>query len=143
MFIGLDSLIDVDLDLHFLSIKSENRPTNIKNHLIIFPVRLPLLNNQPPEEQLQASRKKKLELLKSLEYAKHLPDKGEALKKKLVEVENDISRLTKEVAKEAASKPILHNTAWANMQGNLGKISGDQMLKMFCSNMRNSCSCLI
>ena len=93
--------------------------------------KLPLLNNQPPEEQLQASRKKKLELLKSLEYAKHLPDKGEALKKKLVEVENDISRLTKEVAKAAASKPVLHNTAWANMQGNLGKISGDQMLKMF------------
>merc|ERR1719320_208244 len=58
--------------------------------------KLPLLNNQPPEEQLQASRKKKLELLKSLEYAKHLPDKGEALKKKLVGVENDISRLTKE-----------------------------------------------
>ena len=93
--------------------------------------KLPLLNNQPPEELLQASRKKKLELLKSLEYARHLPDKGEALRKKLVEVENDISRLTKEVTFAVASKPNLHNTGWANMQGNLGKISGDQMLKMF------------
>ena len=93
--------------------------------------KLPLLNNQPPEEQLQASRKKKLELLKSLEYARHLPDKGEALKKKLVEVENDIARLTKEVTSAAASKPNLHNQNWANMQQNLGKINTDEMLKMF------------
>ena len=93
--------------------------------------KLPLLNNQPPEQQLQASRKKKLELLKSLEYARHLPDKGENLKKKLVEVENDIARLTKLVSTDAAAQPTLHNKGWANMQNNLGVVNVDEMMKMF------------
>jgi len=94
--------------------------------------KLPVISNQPPEVQLEAARRKKLDLLKSLDYAKHLPDQGASIKNKLVQVENDISRLTREVKEAAVNKQAsLFNSGWAQQRNNLGKMDTNEMMKMF------------
>jgi hypothetical protein len=72
--------------------------------------------------QLESTKRKKQELTKSLQYAKNLPDGGEKIKKKLVESEEEIIRLTEEVA--AASAPAMTNTAWA---GDRSQLYGGRM----------------
>ena len=94
--------------------------------------KLQVISNQPPEVQLETARRKKLDLLKSLDYAKHLPDQGASIKNKLVQVENDISRLTREVKEAAVNKQAsLFNSGWAQQRNNLGKMDTNEMMKMF------------
>jgi len=91
--------------------------------------KLPMISNQPPDVQLETSRKKKLDLLKSLEYAKHLADGGASIKKKLMEVEMDIERLSKEVTE--INKTKFSNSAWAQQRNKLGQVDTNEMMKMF------------
>jgi len=51
---------------------------------------LPLINNQPPNAQLDSLRSKKANLTKSLEFAKHLADGGENIRRKLEECNKEI-----------------------------------------------------
>ena len=65
--------------------------------------------------QLESTKRKKQELTKSLQYAKHLPDGGAKIRNKLAECEEEIIRLTEEVA--AAPAPDMTNSAWAGDRG--------------------------
>jgi len=89
--------------------------------------KLPPINNQPPNVQLDSMKRKKADLTKSLEFAKHLADGGEKIRNKLAECEREIMRLTKEVA----AAPPTSNTAWADQKNNLGMMSSEEMLRMF------------
>jgi len=91
--------------------------------------KLPMISNHPPDVQLESARKKKLDLLQSLQYAKHLPDGGASIKKKLMEVEMDIDRLSKEVTE--INKTKYSNNAWAQQRNKLGQVDTNEMMKMF------------
>ena len=61
-------------------------------------------------------------MTKSLQYAKKLPDGGAKIRSKLAECEEEIIRLTEEVA--AAPAPDMTNSAWA---GDRGQLYGGRM----------------
>ena len=91
--------------------------------------KLPVINNQPPSVQLQAAKKKRSELMKSLEYAPHLKDGGAQLRKKIEEIELEVRRLTE---LEQNEPPALHNNkGWAQQRNNLGSVKTDELMKMF------------
>eukprot|EP00092_Neocalanus_flemingeri_P036978 GFUD01040257.1.p1 GENE.GFUD01040257.1~~GFUD01040257.1.p1 ORF type:complete len:1284 (-),score=419.89 GFUD01040257.1:168-4019(-) len=89
--------------------------------------KFPSINNQPPSVQLESAKRKKADLTKSLEFAKHLSDGGAKIRNKLAECEEDISRLTA----EATAAPVTTNSAWATQRNTLGLMSTDEMMKMF------------
>jgi len=88
---------------------------------------LPLINNQPPNVQLDSLRSKKANLTKSLEFAKHLADGGENIRRKLEECNKEITHLEKQLA----AAPNTNNKAWAEQKNNLGMMSSQEMLRMF------------
>merc|ERR1719158_275866 len=90
--------------------------------------KLPPLNNQPPNVQLDNWRTKKANLVKSLEFAKHLADGGESISRKLIECDKEITKLSTQAASVA---PITSNKAWAEQRNNLGTMSSMEMLRMF------------
>ena len=93
--------------------------------------KLPVINNQPPEEQLKLVQKQRMDLLASLQHAKLLPDKGERLQQKLRENKEEEERLKKLVADSVPTqKPSLFNQGWAAMKNNLGQLGASDLSKM-------------
>ena len=94
--------------------------------------KFPIINNQPPSNQLQLAKKKKSELMKSLEYASQLKDGGAQLMKKISQIEEEITRLSPLVESEAAAATVLQtNRGWAQQRNNLGNVKTDELMKMF------------
>ena len=85
------------------------------------------INNQLPSVQLESAKRKKADLTKSLEFAKHLSVGGAKIRSKLAECEGEITRLTAEVA----AAPKTSNSAWTAQRNNLGMLHSEEMLKMF------------
>ena len=85
------------------------------------------INNQPPNVQLDSLRSKKANLIKSLEFAKHLADGGKNIRRKLEECDQEIERLSVQLA----AAPKTNNQAWADQRNNLGMMSSEEMLRMF------------
>jgi len=88
--------------------------------------KMPVINNQPPSVQLETVRRKKADLTKSLEFAKHLKDGGAKIRSKLEECETDIIKLEEVVKAEPKT-----NSAWAQQRNKIGMMSSEEMLKMF------------